>query len=52
VLAFLNHSGIAAIYGLEQSNGRHFLVMELVSGETLADRMKRGAISIEEALPI
>jgi len=41
VLAFLNHSGIAAIYGLEESDGRHFLVMELVSGETLADRIKR-----------
>src|SRR5262249_34674039 len=36
----------------EQIDSRHFLVMELVSGETLADRIKRGAIPIEEALPI
>src|ERR1700756_2677765 len=52
VLASLNHPGIAAIYGLEEINNRHFLVMELVPGETLADRIKRGAIPIEEALPI
>src|SRR5262245_38642340 len=52
VLASLNHSNIAAIYGVEETNSRHFLVMELVSGETLADRIKRGPIPIEEALPI
>src|SRR5262249_15356666 len=52
VLASLNHPGIAAIHGLEEINSRHFLVMELVSGETLADRIKGGAISIEEALPM
>ena len=52
VLASLNHPGIAAIYGLEEINSRHFLVMELVAGETLADRIKRGAIPIEEVLPI
>jgi serine/threonine protein kinase len=52
VLASLNHSNIAAIHGLEKIDSRHFLVMELVSGETLADRIKRGAIPIEEALPI
>jgi serine/threonine-protein kinase len=52
VLASLNHSNIAAIYGVEEMDRRHFLVMELVSGETLADRIKRGAIPIEEALPI
>src|SRR5215813_6873533 len=52
VLASLNHPNIAMIYGVEEVNGRHFLVMELVSGETLADRIKRGAIPIEEALPI
>src|SRR5246127_619553 len=52
VLASLNHPGIAAIYGLEEINNRHFLVMELVPGETLAERIKRGAIPIEEALPI
>jgi serine/threonine protein kinase len=52
VLASLNHSNIAAIYGVKEIDTRHFLVMELVSGETLADRIKRGAIPIEEALPI
>jgi eukaryotic-like serine/threonine-protein kinase len=52
VLASLNHSNIAAIYGVEETNNRHFLVMELVSGETLADRIKRGAIPIDEALLI
>jgi serine/threonine protein kinase len=52
VFASLNHPNIAAIYGVEETNTRHFLVMELVSGETLADRIKRGAIPIEEALPI
>jgi Tol biopolymer transport system component len=52
VLALLNHSNIAAIYGVEEIDGRHFLVMELVPGETLADRIHRGAIPIEEALPI
>src|SRR5262249_14617802 len=52
VLASLNHPGIAAIYGLEEINERYFLVMELVPGETLAERIKRGALPIEEALLI
>jgi Tol biopolymer transport system component len=53
MLASLNHPNIATIYGLEQTNGTHYLVMELVSGETLADRVKReGAVPIEEALKI
>jgi Tol biopolymer transport system component len=52
VLASLNHSGIAAIYGLEESDGRKFLVMELVEGETLAERIKRGPIRVEESLQI
>src|SRR5215813_6232000 len=52
VLASLNHPNIAAIYGVEEIDTRHFLVMELVPGETLADRIKRGEIPIEEALPI
>src|SRR5262245_45110394 len=52
VLRSLNHPNIAAIHGLEEIDPRHFLVMELVPGETLADRIKRGAIPIEEALPI
>ena len=52
VLASLNHANIAAIYGLEESAGRSFLVMELVPGETLAARIKRGPIPVEEALGI
>ena len=52
VLASLNHPNIAAIYGIEESGGRKFLVMELVGGETLAERIKRGAIPIDEALAI
>src|SRR5499427_2808369 len=51
VLALLNHPNIAAIHGLEEIDTRHFLVMELVPGETLADGIKRGAIPIDEALP-
>jgi serine/threonine protein kinase len=50
VLASLNHTNIAAIHDVEQIDNRHFLVMELVPGETLADRIKRGATPIEEAL--
>src|SRR5262245_61716607 len=52
VLASLNHPNIAAIYGVDEIDTRHFLVMELVQGETLAERIKRGAIRIEDALPI
>src|ERR1043165_9456812 len=52
VLASLNHPNIAAIHGVEEIDTHHFLVMELVGGETLEDRIKRGAIPIEEALPI
>src|SRR6202007_3217364 len=53
MLAALNHPNIATIYGLEQSNGTSYLVMELVSGETLAERVKReGAVPVEEALAI
>src|SRR5437899_4163215 len=52
VLASLNHANIAGIHGVEQIDGRHFLVMELVPGETLADRLQRGAIPVEEVLPI
>src|SRR5512136_1798112 len=42
VLASLNHTNIAAIYGLEESAGTNFLVLELVEGETLADQLTRG----------
>ena len=52
VLAALNHPHIAALYGMEQSDGRHFLVMELVEGETLDERLRRGALSVEAALEI
>src|SRR5262245_45959834 len=52
VLASLNHPNIAHIHGLEESNGVRALVMELVEGEDLAQRLTRGAIPIDEALPI
>jgi serine/threonine-protein kinase len=52
VLASLNHPNIAAIYGLEKANGVDALVMELVEGPTLADRIERGPIPLDEALPI
>jgi eukaryotic-like serine/threonine-protein kinase len=52
VLALLNHSNIAAIYGLEESGERKFLVMELVEGETLAERIKRAPIPVDESLGI
>ena len=52
ILASLTHHNIAAIYGLEDSGGVRALVMELVQGPTLADRIARGAIPIEDALPI
>ena len=52
VLASLNHPNIAAIYGVEDSAGRKFLVMELVPGETLAERIKRGPVSMEESMRI
>jgi serine/threonine protein kinase len=51
-LASLNHPHIAAIYGIEESHGTRALVMELVEGEDLAQRIARGAIPIDEALPI
>jgi len=52
VLASLNHPNIAAIYGIEESGGRKFLVMELVPGETLSARIKRGPIPAAAALEI
>jgi len=52
VLASLNHPNIAAIYGLEESEGITALVMELVEGDDLSQRIARGAIPIDEALPI
>ena len=52
VLASLNHPHIAAIYGVEESAGGSALVLELVEGETLADRIARGPFPLEEALAI
>jgi Tol biopolymer transport system component len=52
VLASLNHPNIASIYGFEDSGATHALVMELVEGPTLADRIKAGAIPIDETLRI
>jgi serine/threonine protein kinase len=52
VLASLNHPKIAAIYGLERSDGTTAIVMELVEGPTLADRITEGPIPVDEALPI
>src|SRR5215831_12458513 len=49
VLASLNHPNIAQIYGLEESNNTRCIVMELVEGETLQERLKRGSIAVEEA---
>ena len=52
VLASLNHPNIASIYGLERAAGTTALVLELVEGPTLADRIAQGPIPIDEALPI
>ena len=52
MLASLNHPHIAGIYGLEESAGVTALVMELVEGDDLSQRIARGAIPIDEALPI
>ncbi len=52
VLAALNHPNIAAIYGLENAGGVRFLVLELVEGPTLAERIASGPIPLEEALRI
>ena len=52
VLASLNHPNIAQIYGLEESEAARCIVMEFVPGETLDDRLRLGAIPLDEALPI
>ena len=52
VLASLNHPNIAAIYNLEEDKGSRFLVLELVEGKTLAERIQRGPLPIDEALNI
>ena len=50
VLASLNHPNIAAIYGVEEADSRRFLVLELVEGETLAERLTKGPLPLEETL--
>ena len=52
VLASLNHPNIAAIYGLEEVDGVRALVLELVEGPTLAERIDSGALPLEEAVSI
>jgi len=52
LLASLNHPHIAGIYGLEESNDVHALVLEFVDGPTLADRIALGTVPVDEALPI
>jgi serine/threonine protein kinase len=52
VLASLNHPNIAGIYDVEEASGSRYLVLELVEGETLADRITRGPIPVEEAMRI
>ena len=52
ILASLNHPNIAAIYGIEEAEGTRALVLELVEGPTLADRIAQGPIPLDEALPI
>jgi len=52
IRASLHHPNIAAIYGIEESEGTRALVLELVEGPTLADRIRQGPIPLDEALPI
>src|SRR3990172_4794062 len=52
VLASLNHPNVAAIYGLEESEGVVALALELVEGEDLGERLARGAIPLQEAVAI
>src|SRR5688500_20330592 len=51
-VAALNHSGIAAIYDLGDADGAKFLVLELIEGDTLADRLRRGAVPVQAALQV
>ena len=52
LLASLSHPNIAAIFGLEEAEGTPYLVLELVEGETLAQRLARGALSARETLEV
>src|SRR5512139_3994680 len=52
LLASLNHPNIATLYGLEESDGKRFIAMELVEGQTLAHRLLRGPLPVDEALEV
>ena len=52
VIKSLNHPNIAAIHSFEHADGLHFLVLELVEGETLAQRVAKGPLPVEEALEV
>jgi serine/threonine-protein kinase len=52
LLAALNHPNIASIYGLEETDGTHFLVLELIPGQSLAETLKAGPLPVEEALDV
>ena len=52
LLAQLNHTNIATLHGLEEHEGQPFLVMELVEGETLAERIAKGSLPVDEAIPL
>src|SRR6185312_1010047 len=52
LLAAVNHPGIAGIYGIEEADARRYLVLELVPGETLADRLASGPLPLDSALEI
>ena len=52
LLVQLNHPNIAAIYGFEKAEGLHFLALKLVPGETLAERVAKGTLPVEEALEV
>ncbi len=52
LLASLNHTNVAAIHGFEECDGKKFLVLEYVEGETLAQRLKSGSLAVEDALDL
>src|SRR5439155_15239302 len=52
LLASLHHPNVAGIYGLEESAGRRYLILEYVEGETLGERLARGALPLDEALDL
>jgi len=52
LLASLSHQNIATLHGLEEHEGQRFLIMELAEGETLAERLQKGLVPVDEALEI